>query len=59
MTGPVAETNPRIGYEHTNAYDQGYLTVSDVHALYYKQYGKQDGKCGELIFTKVAILPLC
>ncbi|KAH8645658.1 proline iminopeptidase [Xylariales sp. PMI_506] len=32
------------GYEHADAFDQGNLSVDDVHTLYYEQYGKPDGK---------------
>ena len=36
------------GYKHDDAFDEGYLQVSDLHKVYYTQYGKQDGKTGEL-----------
>ena len=31
-------------YEHAEAFDEGYLQVSDIHKLYYHCYGKKDGK---------------
>lgn len=32
------------GYRHEDAFDEGYLQVSDLHKIYYAQYGKRDGK---------------
>ncbi|KAF2738870.1 prolyl aminopeptidase [Polyplosphaeria fusca] len=32
------------GYTHGDAFDSGFLQVSDVHKVYYAQYGKPDGK---------------
>lgn len=32
------------GYTHDDAYDAGFLSVSDIHRIHYEQYGKQDGK---------------
>jgi proline iminopeptidase len=33
-------------YTHSDAFDQGWLKVSDLHTLHYEQYGKPDGKPG-------------
>ncbi len=30
-------------YERSECFDDGYLKVSDLHSLYYAQYGKKDG----------------
>jgi len=35
------------GYHHEEAFDEGYIQVSDIHKVYYTQYGKQDGKTGK------------
>ncbi|KAF2791868.1 proline iminopeptidase [Melanomma pulvis-pyrius CBS 109.77] len=32
------------GHTHAAAFDEGFLQVSPLHAIYYAQYGKQDGK---------------
>ncbi|KAB5551429.1 proline iminopeptidase, partial [Coniochaeta sp. 2T2.1] len=32
------------GYSHGEAFDEGFLQVSDLHTLSYHQYGKPDGK---------------
>ncbi|KAK5092122.1 hypothetical protein LTR70_005087 [Exophiala xenobiotica] len=32
------------GYNHEEAFDEGYIQVSDIHKVYYTQYGRQDGK---------------
>ncbi|KAH8704805.1 Alpha/Beta hydrolase protein [Talaromyces proteolyticus] len=32
------------GYIPSAPYDEGYLTVSSIHTLFYQQYGKKDGK---------------
>ncbi|KAF2099295.1 proline iminopeptidase [Rhizodiscina lignyota] len=34
----------RLGYEHSAAYDSGFLPVGDIHKLWYEQYGQQGGK---------------
>ena len=34
------------GYEHSEAWDVGFLPVDHVHKLYYEQYGQRDGKTG-------------
>ena len=34
------------GYTHAAAFDTGYLQVSNLHRIYYEQYGKPDGKPG-------------
>jgi proline iminopeptidase len=34
------------GYEHEDAWDNGWLRVDDTHEVYYEQYGKRDGKPG-------------
>lgn len=31
-------------YQHSDPWDQGFLQVSDIHQIYYEQYGKADGK---------------
>ncbi|KAK2768105.1 hypothetical protein FQN53_006316 [Emmonsiellopsis sp. PD_33] len=31
-------------YTHEDAFDEGFLTVSPLHTIYYSQYGKQEGK---------------
>lgn len=36
------------GYNHEEPFDQGYIQVSDIHSVYYAQYGKkQNGKTGK------------
>lgn len=36
------------GYDHEEPFDQGYIQVSDIHSVYYAQYGKkQNGKTGK------------
>lgn len=40
-----------VGYKHSSAYDSGHVAVSEIHSIYYEQYGKLDGKPGELKFT--------
>lgn len=35
-------------YQHGDAFDEGHLQVSDLHSVYYAQYGKPDGKPGTL-----------
>ncbi|KAJ9157018.1 Proline iminopeptidase [Coniochaeta hoffmannii] len=35
---------PHPGYAHDDPFDEGFLSVSDIHALYYHQYGNPDGK---------------
>lgn len=35
-------------YEHSAAYASGHLAVSELHSIYYEQYGKPDGKPGPL-----------
>ncbi|KAF2430792.1 proline iminopeptidase [Tothia fuscella] len=32
------------GYEHSTAFESGYLSVGEIHTIYYEQYGKEDGK---------------
>ncbi|BDD60256.1 hypothetical protein MAP00_005398 [Monascus purpureus] len=34
----------QCGYTHSKPFDEGMLTVSDIHKLHYEQYGKEDGK---------------
>jgi hypothetical protein len=34
-------------YQHEEAYDVNWLRVDDVHELYYRQFGKKDGKSGK------------
>jgi hypothetical protein len=41
-----------LGYAHLPAYDSGHLPVSDIHTLWYEQYGKQDGKPGKAFAHK-------
>jgi hypothetical protein len=36
------------GYSHHDPFDEGYLQVSDIHRLYYAQYGATDGKPGNI-----------
>jgi hypothetical protein len=36
------------GYRHEDAFDEGYIQVSDLHRIYYAQYGNRNGKAGEL-----------
>jgi hypothetical protein len=43
------------GYQHDDAWDQGHLRVDDIHEVYYEQYGKKDGKPGELMLFLVLI----
>jgi hypothetical protein len=33
-----------VGYDHDNPFDEGYIQVSELHSVYYAQYGKKDGK---------------
>ena len=33
-------------YYHQDAFDEGYIKVSDLHTIYYAQYGKMNGKTG-------------
>jgi proline iminopeptidase len=44
----VAQEKAVMGYEHEDAWDEGWLRVDDVHEVYYQQYGKKDGKPGML-----------
>lgn len=47
MAAPATATRhdaPPAGYTHERCFDSGYLPVSDIHSLYYEQYGKRDGK---------------
>jgi hypothetical protein len=39
----------RTGYLHDDAFDDGFLQVSDLHTVHYYQFGKKDGKPGELL----------
>lgn len=32
------------GYQHSDAFDEGYLEVSSLHKIWYQQYGPRDGK---------------
>lgn len=32
------------GYQHADAFDEGYLQVSPLHKVWYQQYGSRDGK---------------
>ena len=41
------------GYHHDDAWDQGHLRVDDIHEVYYEQYGKKDGKSGELMLCRL------
>ncbi|KAL1597141.1 hypothetical protein SLS60_008723 [Paraconiothyrium brasiliense] len=34
----------KTGYSHEDAFDSGYLQVSDLHTVHYYQHGKKDGK---------------
>jgi len=38
----------QAGYAQSTPFDEGYLPVGDIHQLFYQQYGKKDGKPGEL-----------
>ncbi|KAF1969874.1 proline iminopeptidase [Bimuria novae-zelandiae CBS 107.79] len=40
----MARAPPVTGYEHDDAWDEGYLKVDDMHEIFYQQYGKKDGK---------------
>lgn len=31
-------------YQHSDAYDEGYIQVSSLHKVWYQQYGSRDGK---------------
>ncbi|KAI8933468.1 hypothetical protein NX059_009206 [Plenodomus lindquistii] len=33
-----------MGYEHDDAWDQGWLKVDDLHEVYYQQFGNREGK---------------
>ncbi|KAK2807595.1 hypothetical protein FQN51_000028 [Onygenales sp. PD_10] len=45
ISPPMASPSSSIpGYTHEDAFDEGFLTVSPLHTIYYAQYGKQDGK---------------
>lgn len=35
------------GYSHDEPFDEGYLQASELHKVYYSQYGEPDGKPGE------------
>ena len=39
-------SQPTRGYDHDPPFDSGYLRVSDLHSLYYEQYGNPNGKPG-------------
>jgi proline iminopeptidase len=39
------------GYQHDEAWDVNWLRVDDVHELYYRQFGKKDGKPGNYLFS--------
>ncbi|OKL57334.1 hypothetical protein UA08_07456 [Talaromyces atroroseus] len=42
---PTFDTAARmVPYSHGPAFDEGFLSVSSLHALHYEQYGKVDGK---------------
>jgi len=41
------------GYEHADAWEQDWLKVDDTHEVYYEQYGKKDGKPGNLNLIRV------
>lgn len=46
------------GYEHSDAFDEGYLAVSDLHKLHYEQYGNPQGKPGmTFLSAKPRFLP--
>jgi proline iminopeptidase len=36
------------GHQHEDAWEKDWLKVDDRHEVYYEQYGKKDGKPGEL-----------
>ncbi|KAF2640363.1 proline iminopeptidase, partial [Massarina eburnea CBS 473.64] len=36
--------SPPKGYQHNDAFNSGFLKVSDLHSVYYSQYGKANGK---------------
>ncbi|KAF2853374.1 proline iminopeptidase [Plenodomus tracheiphilus IPT5] len=40
----TSEVSGVIGYQHEDAWDQGWLKVDDLHEVYYQQFGKKDGK---------------
>ena len=42
----------KTGYSHDDAFDSGYLRVSDLHTVHYYQHGKKDGKPGKF-FNKI------
>lgn len=37
----------RTGYIHDDAFDEGFLQVTELHQVYFYQYGKKDGKPGK------------
>ncbi len=39
-------SQPSRGYDHGPPFDSGYLRVSELHSLYYEQYGNRNGKPG-------------
>lgn len=40
----MASAQQVTGFEHDDAWDEGWLRVDDVHEVHYQQYGKKDGK---------------
>lgn len=45
MSGSVPRS-PDPGYTHDAPFDSGHVAVSDIHSIYYEQYGPPDGKPG-------------
>ncbi|KAF2260541.1 proline iminopeptidase [Lojkania enalia] len=40
----MSQTLQVTGHEHDDAWDKDWLSVDDIHEIYYEQYGKKDGK---------------
>ena len=56
MTNQQDKPEAFSGYEHSDAFDAGYLAVSDLHKLHYEQYGNPEGKPGNAILLSASIL---
>lgn len=42
----------RTGYTHEDAFESGYLQVTELHQVYFYQYGKRNGKPGKLLVNQ-------
>ena len=47
--------SPQEGYQHGDAFNTGDLQVTETHRIHFEQYGKPDGKPGELLLLLIIV----